>query len=166
MRKHDHPNMEAVQLLNNTKTVTRLKRTKPSELIVRVQQTGINGKCLKSKNLAIQVKCKLLVLKHGIDIIIKRIYIQDSQNAFAIATFPKTAITGTSTMEDPSSAHMSTNPKVLFPTTVENGGSWNGGSPDLTCPENSYNNIQTLYKQHTNTLHMFNSLMTSSLVLL
>lgn len=55
-------------------------------------------------------------------------------NAFAIATFPRTAMTGTSTIELPNSLHISTNDKVLLPILVENGGGPKSGKPGRTAP--------------------------------
>lgn len=55
-------------------------------------------------------------------------------NALAMATFPRTAITGTNIMEDPRFIHISMKLTVLPFTSVPNGGNFNGGKPDLTCP--------------------------------
>lgn len=56
------------------------------------------------------------------------------QNALAMATFPRTAITGTNIMEDPRSIHISIKLIVLPLISVPNGGNFNGGKPDLTFP--------------------------------
>jgi len=55
-------------------------------------------------------------------------------NALAMATFPRTAITGTNIIEEPSSQHISMKLTVLPFNSVPNGGSFNGGKPDLTFP--------------------------------
>lgn len=52
----------------------------------------------------------------------------------AIATFPKTAITGTRKMEVPKSKTISGNSMVLFPKVVLKGGGLNSGSPGRTVP--------------------------------
>lgn len=51
-----------------------------------------------------------------------------------MATFPRTAITGTNIMDDPRSQHMSIKLIVLPFTSVPNGGNFKGGKPDLTSP--------------------------------
>lgn len=53
-----------------------------------------------------------------------------------MATFPKTAITGTRNTELPRSPSISGNVLVVLPITVLNGGTLNSGNPDLTSPVN------------------------------
>ena len=52
--------------------------------------------------------------------------------ALAMATFPRTAITGTSTIDDPNSVHILKNDNCVSPTVVENGGKLIDGRPDFT----------------------------------
>ena len=52
-----------------------------------------------------------------------------------MATFPKTAITGTIKMADFISVHMSMKEYVVLPTCVENFGILNSGRPGFTEPE-------------------------------
>lgn len=54
--------------------------------------------------------------------------------ALAIATFPRTAMTATKTVEDPKSAIISENSTVLFSRVVWNGGGLNSGRPGRTVP--------------------------------
>lgn len=58
-----------------------------------------------------------------------------------MAIFPSTAITGTSTIDDPSSVHIWKNESCTSPTVVENGGSLIAGKPDLTLPTKKMSNI-------------------------
>lgn len=55
-------------------------------------------------------------------------------NALAMATFPRTAITGTNIMEDPRSQHILMKLTDVPFISVPNGGNFNGGNPDLTFP--------------------------------
>lgn len=54
-----------------------------------------------------------------------------SPKALAIATLPNTLITGTNTIEEPKSEHISINVTFLPLTVVPNGGGRNGGKPAL-----------------------------------
>lgn len=60
----------------------------------------------------------------------------NSPKALAIATFPRTAITGTRTIDEPKSDTISLKVTVRFSRTVENGGSSTEGMPDRTGPKN------------------------------
>jgi len=51
-----------------------------------------------------------------------------------MATFPRTAITGTNIMEDPRSQHILMKLTGVPFISVPNGGNFNGGNPDLTFP--------------------------------
>jgi len=51
-----------------------------------------------------------------------------------MATFPRTAITGTNIMEDPRSQHILMKLTDVPFISVPNGGNFNGGNPDLTFP--------------------------------
>jgi hypothetical protein len=51
-----------------------------------------------------------------------------------MATFPRTAITGTNIMEDPRSQHILMKLTGVPFISVPNGGNFNGGKPDLTFP--------------------------------
>jgi len=61
-------------------------------------------------------------------------YIIYLPNALAMATFPRTAITGTNIMEDPRSQHILMKLTGVPFISVPNGGNFNGGKPDLTFP--------------------------------
>lgn len=54
--------------------------------------------------------------------------------AFAMATFPNTAMTGTKNTELPRSPNISGNVLVLLFSTVLKGGTLNSGNPDFTVP--------------------------------
>jgi len=51
-----------------------------------------------------------------------------------MATFPRTAITGTNIMEEPRSQHILMKLTGVPFISVPNGGNFNGGNPDLTFP--------------------------------
>jgi len=51
-----------------------------------------------------------------------------------MATFPRTAITGTNIMEDPRSQHILMKLTGVPFISVPKGGNFNGGKPDLTFP--------------------------------
>lgn len=58
-----------------------------------------------------------------------------SPKAFAMATFPRTAIIGTSTIDDPSSVHIWKKVKCTSPMSVKKGGQSIFGNPDFTGPK-------------------------------
>lgn len=59
------------------------------------------------------------------------IWTYDLPKALAIATFPNTPMTGTKTIDEPRSEHISTNVTFLPPNDVSNGGIDNDGRPSL-----------------------------------
>lgn len=65
-----------------------------------------------------------------------------------MATFPRTAITGTNTMEDPRSQHILMKLTAVPFISVPNGGSFNGGNPDLTFPLNIHINLNQLWYRY------------------
>lgn len=67
-----------------------------------------------------------------------------------MATFPRTAITGTNIIDDPRSQHISIKLSVLPFTSVPKGGNFKGGKPDLTSPiTRAYIDKSKLISLHT-----------------